>query len=256
MPGMGFTLEGPVLRGELVRLEPLDHRHAPDLAVAAEEDRGSFGFTWVPRAAEVGAYIDEQHARAAAGRLAPYAQVSMESGRAVGATAFWDPRLWPDRGELCAIEVGFTWLATSAQGTGVNTEAKLLLFQHAFETWQVARVDLKTDARNSRSRAAIENVGARFEGVLRNWSKSWAPGEDGLLRDSAIFSITAQEWPERRAGLEQRLAGILERRSTPPSSRRPASRAAPAAPSAERSTRAGPPLDVRYRRPDAEEFAD
>jgi N-acetyltransferase len=71
--------------------------------------------------------------------------------------------------------------------------------------WGVARVDLKSDARNERSRAAIEAVGARFEGVLRNWSQSWAPGEDGRLRDSAMFSITSEEWPERRAMLERRL---------------------------------------------------
>ncbi|MFE6805045.1 GNAT family N-acetyltransferase [Streptomyces sp. NPDC057681] len=208
---MSFTLEGPVLEGTLVRLEPLEHRHAADLAAAAEEDRSSYRFTWVPTAAEVEGYIDAQLARAAAGKLAPYAQVDQTSGRAVGATAYWDPRPWPTRSGLCAIEVGFTWLTASAQGTGVNTEAKYLLFRHAFENWEVARVDLKTDARNGRSRAAIEGVGARFEGVLRNWSRSWAPGEDGQLRDSAIFSITAAEWPECQARLEQRIARVLAR---------------------------------------------
>ncbi|NEC87405.1 GNAT family N-acetyltransferase [Streptomyces sp. SID12501] len=205
---MGFTLDGPVLEGSLVRLEPLDRRHAPDLAAAAEEDRGSYRFTWVPTAAEVGGYIDAQLARAAEGKLAPYAQVDRASGRAVGVTAYWDPRPWPEGEGLCAIEVGFTWLAASAQGTGLNTEAKYLLFRHAFENWDVARVDLKTDARNGRSRAAIERAGARFEGVLRNWSRSWVPGEDGRLRDSAIFSITAEEWPDCRAGLEQRLTRV------------------------------------------------
>jgi RimJ/RimL family protein N-acetyltransferase len=180
--------------------------------MAVEEDRSSYRFTWVPTAAEVEGYIDAQLARAAAGKLAPYAQVDQVSGRAVGATAYWDPRLWPDRDGLCAIEVGFTWLAASAQGTGVNAEAKYLLFRHAFENWGVARVDLKTDARNGRSRAAIEAAGARFEGVLRNWSRSWAPGEDGQLRDSAIFSITAAEWPDCRTRLEQRTALVPERR--------------------------------------------
>ncbi|MYS22896.1 Protein N-acetyltransferase, RimJ/RimL family [Streptomyces sp. DvalAA-14] len=210
---MGFMLEGPVLEGARVRLEPLEHRHAADLAAAAEEDRASYRYTWVPGPAEVGAYIDAQLARAAAGKLAPYAQVDRVSGRAIGATAYWDPRLWPAGDSLCAIEVGFSWLAASAQGTGVNTEAKYLLFRHAFENWAVARLDLKTDARNSRSRAAIEAVGARFEGVLRNWSASWAPGEDGRLRDSAIFSITAAEWPNCRSMLEQRLArGPVSRR--------------------------------------------
>ncbi|WP_329270674.1 GNAT family N-acetyltransferase [Streptomyces sp. NBC_01451] len=205
---MSLTLDGPVLEGSLVRLEPLAHRHAADLARAAEEDRGSYRFTWVPRAAEVGGYIDAQLARAAEGKLAPYAQVDRASGRAVGATAYWDPRPWPEGEGLCAVEVGFTWLAASAQGTGVNTEAKYLLFRHAFENWDVARVDLKTDARNARSRAAIERAGARFEGVLRNWSRSWVPGEDGRLRDSAIFSITAEEWPACRAGLERRLTRV------------------------------------------------
>ncbi|MGW1213657.1 GNAT family N-acetyltransferase [Streptomyces sp. NPDC002499] len=203
---MTFELRGPVLVGESVRLEPLEQRHAADLAVAAEEDRDTYAFTWVPRADEVGAYIDAQLARAATGRLAPYAQVSLATGRAVGATSYWEPRSWLAEDRLDAVEVGFTWLARSAQGTGVNSEAKLLLFRHAFEEWGVARVDLKTDARNSRSRAAIESVGARFEGVLRNWSRSWAPGEDGRLRDSAIYSVTAEEWPECRGRLEARVA--------------------------------------------------
>lgn len=202
---MGFELKAPVLAGELVRLEPLDHRHAAELAVAAEENRGSYAFTWVPRADQVQAYIDAQLGRAATGQLAPYAQVSTATGRAVGVTAFWEPRSWLTDDQLDAVEVGFTWLASSAQGTGVNAEAKLLLFRHAFEVWGVSRVDLKTDARNDRSRAAIQSVGARFEGVLRNWSRSWAPGEDGRLRDSAIYSITAEEWEECRAGLEKRL---------------------------------------------------
>lgn len=207
---MGFTLEGPVLEGRLVRLEPLGHHHAADLAVAAEEDRSAYGHTWVPEAGEVGDYIDAQLERKASGRLTPYAQHWRRTGRAVGATAFWDPRIQPDTGELFAVEIGFTWLAASAQGTGINAEAKLLLFQQAFETWEVARVDLKTDARNRRSRAAIEATGARFEGVLRNWSKSWAPGEHGRLRDSAMYSVVADEWPETKANLLARIDRTLQ----------------------------------------------
>jgi RimJ/RimL family protein N-acetyltransferase len=140
--------------------------------------------------------------------MVPYAQIQISSGRAMGATAYWDPRLWPRRGELCAVEIGFTWLAGSVQGTGINQEAKLLLFRHAFEEWRAVRVDLKTDARNMRSRAAIEALGARFEGVLRNWSQSWAPGEEGQLRDSAMYSVIASEWPECRRRLEERLARL------------------------------------------------
>ncbi|MGV9886158.1 GNAT family N-acetyltransferase [Streptomyces sp. NPDC003395] len=212
---MGFTLNGPVLEGTLVRLEPLEHRHAAGLAEAAEENRETYAFTWVPRADEIERYLDAQLARAAAGRLAPYAQVSRATGRVVGTTSYWDPRSWRDEDRLDAVEIGFTWLAASAQGTGINAEAKLLLFRHAFEEWAVARVDLKTDARNARSRAAIESVGARFEGVLRNWSRSWAPGEDDRLRDSAIFSITADEWPDRRTRLEQRVARFTGGRAAP-----------------------------------------
>ncbi|MFG3052991.1 GNAT family N-acetyltransferase [Kitasatospora sp. NPDC048239] len=205
---MAFAFEGPELEGALVRLEPLDRRHTAGLAEAAEEERSGYRFTWVPRAAEVGEYVESQLAKAAAGTVVPYAQVERATGRVVGATAFLDPRVWaPGEGEgLFAVEVGYTWLAASAQGTGVNSESKLLLFRHAFENWGVARLDLKTDARNSRSRAALSGVGARFEGVLRNWSRSWAPGEAGRLRDSAMFSITAEEWPDCRARLEKRVA--------------------------------------------------
>ncbi|MEU6168007.1 GNAT family N-acetyltransferase [Streptomyces tanashiensis] len=210
---MGFTGEGPVLEGAFVRLEPLGHHHAAGLAEAAGEERDSYGYTWVPGRDEFRAYVDAQLGRAADGTVVPYAQVDPADGRVVGATAFLDPRPWPSGEGLCAVEIGYTWLAASAQGTGVNAEAKYLLFRHAFESWEVARVDLRTDARNARSRAAIASAGASFEGVLRNITRSWAPGEEGRLRDSAVFSIIAGEWPERRAALEARLAGIRERRA-------------------------------------------
>lgn len=218
---MTFALKGPVLEGTLVRLEPLDHRHASDLAAAAREDRGTYDFTSVPGPDEVGAYIDDHLATAATGRLAPYAQVSLATGRAVGATAYWEPRSWRTDDALDAVEVGFTWLARSTQGTGVNAEAKLLLFRHAFEVWGVSRVDLKTDARNRRSRAAIEKTGARFEGVLRNWSRSFVPGEEGRLRDSAIYSITAPEWPGCRERLEDRVRAAGARSAWTPSAEVP-----------------------------------
>ncbi|MFE5596754.1 GNAT family N-acetyltransferase [Streptomyces sp. NPDC056549] len=211
---MGFTGEGPVLEGAFVRLEPLGHHHAAGLAEAAEENRDTYGFTWVPGRDAAGAYVDGQLGRAADASVVPFAQVDPATGRVLGATAFLDPRPWPSGEGLSAVEIGYTWLAASAQGTGVNAEAKYLLLRHAFESWGVARVDLKTDARNARSRAAIAAVGASFEGVLRNFARSWAPGEEGRLRDSAVFSIIAEEWPGRRAALEERLAGIRERRAS------------------------------------------
>jgi N-acetyltransferase len=173
--------------------------------VAAEEDRGSYGFTLVPRASEVGGYLSAQFARAAQG-LIPFAQIRRADGRAVGCTAYWDPRSWPGRDDLRAIEIGFTWLSPSAQGSGINTEAKLLMMSHAFDNLRVARVDFKTDARNMRSQRAIEALGATFEGVLRNWSKSWAPGEEGRLRDSAMSSVIAPEWNAVKSRLIARLA--------------------------------------------------
>ena len=116
----------PVLEGTLVRLEPLAVGHTADLAAAADEERGSYGFTLVPPGSEIGAYLDAQFERTAQG-LIPFAQVRQADGRAVGCTAYWDQRFWPGRDELRAIEIGFTWLSASAQGTGINAEAKLLL---------------------------------------------------------------------------------------------------------------------------------
>jgi RimJ/RimL family protein N-acetyltransferase len=187
-----MRLDVPLLHGSLARLEPLTMEHAPDLARAAEQDRSSYAFTMVPRADEAKAYVAAQRAREG---VTPFAQVRQQDGMAVGCTSYCNPRTWPDRQDLCAIEIGWTWLAASAQGTGINAEAKFLLFSYAFDTLGVARVDLKTDARNEQSRRALERLGARFEGVLRNWSTSWAPGEEGMLRDSAMFSLVAAEWP-------------------------------------------------------------
>jgi RimJ/RimL family protein N-acetyltransferase len=206
------SLDVPVLAGSLVRLEPLSPGHVPGLMRAAEEGRAEYGFTWVPRASEVSGYVATQLARAG---LTPFAQVRVSDGQPVGCTAYADVRTWPGRDDPCAVEVGFTWLAVSAQGTGINAEAKLLLLTYAFETLGVARVDLKTDARNARSRRAIEALGARLEGVLRNWSASWAPGEEGMLRDSAMFSVIAAEWPAVRPALAARVARKSAAASSP-----------------------------------------
>jgi N-acetyltransferase len=208
---MQLWFDVPVLDGSLVRLEPLSDRHTDDLAVAAEEDRGSYDFTLVPRASEVGDYLAAQFERTGQG-LIPFAQIRQADGRAVGCTAYWEPRYWPGQDDLRAIEIGFTWLAASAQSSGINAEAKLLLMDYAFGTLRVERVDLKTDARNLRSRRAIEALGATFEGVLRSYSMSWAPGEEGRLRDSAMYSVIAPEW----SAVKDRLAARLRGRSPGP----------------------------------------
>jgi len=186
-----------------VRLEPLNAGHVPGLMLAAEEDRSAYDWTTVPRAGEVADYVTTALAREG---LTPFAQIRVRDGAPVGCTAYWDLRAWPDREDLAAVNIGWTWLAASAQRTGINAEAKLLLLTHAFEELGTVRVDLTTDARNQRSREAIGRLGARFEGVLRNWSRSHAPGEEGMLRDTAMFSITAAEWPEVKGALIARIA--------------------------------------------------
>jgi RimJ/RimL family protein N-acetyltransferase len=184
----------PALVGPVVRLEPLAERHIPDLVAAAGEDRSSYAFTSVPDRAGMPGYVRELLDDPSA---VPFAQVRVADGRAVGGTRYHNLR-YAGGAAPYAVEIGGTWLAGSAQGTGLNKAAKLLLLTHAFETWAVARVDLLTDARNARSRAAIASLGATFEGVLRSWQPSRAPGEDDLLRDSALFSIVAAEWPAVR----------------------------------------------------------
>lgn len=202
---MPAQLDVPTLEGVLVRLEPLSTSHVGDLALAAEEDRSAYGYTFVPRADQVEDYVIFHLERRDAGLMAPFAQIRLRDGRAVGCTAYWDPRPWPTRQELAAIMIGWTWLAGSAQRSGINVESKLLLFTYAFEALGVVRVDLATDARNQRSQRAIAGLGAQFEGFLRSWSRSHAPGEEGLLRDSAMFSVIDSEWPSVKAHLLGRL---------------------------------------------------
>jgi RimJ/RimL family protein N-acetyltransferase len=197
-------IDATVLEGALVRLEPLRSGHVPGLMAAAEEDRSAYAWTSVPRAGGVADYVA---ARLARDGLTPFAQIRVSDGAPVGCTNLMNPRSWPGREELCAVEIGGTWLAASAQRTGINAEAKLLLLTYAFEELGVARVEWVTDARNLTSRRAIEALGARFEGVLRNWSPSRAPGEEGQLRDSAVFSVVDTEWPAVQSALSARVAG-------------------------------------------------
>jgi RimJ/RimL family protein N-acetyltransferase len=206
--------DAPTLHGTLVRLEPLTTGHVSDLAQAAEEDRTAYAFTLVPRADAVEAYVHAHLERAALGAFLPFAQIRLTDQRAVGCTAFGNPRTWPGRADVCAVEIGWTWLAGSAQRTGINVEAKLLLLQHAFAELGLARVDIKTDARNERSRRAIAGLAAQFEGVLRSWSESWAPGEEGKLRDSAMYSVVAAEWPSCETHLRKKLADFAAKGAT------------------------------------------
>jgi len=207
------VLTAPVLTGAHVELQPLASTHLDDLVSAAAEDTQTYGFTTVPAGREAMArYADELLEARDRGETIPFAQVSLEEQRAVGVTRYLTLRSRTAHDLPYAVEVGGTWLAASAQGTRVNREAKLLLMTHAFETWRVGRVDFKTDARNERSRAALLSIGASFEGVLRSWQASHVAGEDDKLRDSAMYSVVAAEWPTVRAGLQARMRGTVRPR--------------------------------------------
>lgn len=135
-------------------------------------------------------------ALARASARAPNTDSIEDTGEVVGTTRFYEIRA-NDR----AVAIGYTWLSASAQRTAVNTESKLLLLTHAFEHWQCVRVELITDLLNQQSRAAILRLGAKEEGILR--SQMIMP--NGRIRDSVVFSIIREEWPEVRARLEVKL---------------------------------------------------
>jgi RimJ/RimL family protein N-acetyltransferase len=201
-----MALTVPTLSGSRVRLEPLTGHHADGLVAAAGENRETYSFTTVPRGrAGVDAYLRAIADATAAGETLAFAQVRVSDGAPVGVTRYLSFRFADGQPNPYAVEVGGTWLAASAQRTGINVEAKLLLLDYAFDVWEVGRVDFKTDARNERSRTAIEAIGATFEAVLRNWQPSHADGEEGLLRDTAMFAIVAADWPEVRSRLVARL---------------------------------------------------
>jgi RimJ/RimL family protein N-acetyltransferase len=200
-----------VLEGRHVRLEPLGVGHARDLLAAARGPRETYAFTTVPadEPSMVG-YIEAALRDQEAGRALPFATVAKATGRVVGSTRFGNIEFWPwlpgnanQRGRDVpdVVEIGWTWLAADVQRTPVNTEAKLLMLAHAFETWRVHRVSLMTDARNERSRRAILRLGARFDGVLR----AARPASDGGIRDTAAFSILEDEWPAVKTQLQSRL---------------------------------------------------
>ena len=199
-----MTLEVGLLAHELLRLEPLSSAHVAGMIEAASPEGDPAGLAQIPTPQTAAVYVEQQLAKAADGEFAPFAQV-LPSGRVVGHTSYLTPRWWPGSERLLAVEIGTTWLHPSVQGTAVNSVAKLLLLTHAFETWGVVRVDIKTDARNARARAGIRAVGASFEGILRNWQPSQAHGETDRPRDTAMHAIVADEWPSARRTLVARI---------------------------------------------------
>jgi N-acetyltransferase len=193
----GTGWQAPPLEGRIVRLEPLEPGHADGLWEASRDPRT---WRWLsilqPTTRDsFDAWIETAVAARDAGVEIPL--VTLHGKQVVGSTRFLALRP-----EHRSVEIGWTWLHPSAWGTGANVEAKLLMLGHAFETWGCRRVELKTDARNDRSRGAMEAMGATFEGIHRHHMLV----RGGENRDSAWYSVTDDEWPGVREGLAARLA--------------------------------------------------
>ncbi len=200
------------LQGVHVRLEPLDHRHAEGLASASSFDPSLYKWSPVPQGvAEASCYVKTALSWRDAGTAVPFAVVRCQDAAVIGSTRFFNLEFWawpsnhPLHGRRVpdACEIGYTWFTRSALRTAANTESKLLMLRHAFEVWQALRVCLHTDVRNQRSRAAIERIGGKFEGILR----AHRMAADYVPRDSARFSIIAAEWPS----VKQNLIQLLDR---------------------------------------------
>jgi len=205
-------VESVTLSGRFVRLEPLDRVHLDGLVAAAAVDPSLYQWSLVPQGKDQAArYIDAAIAGRDAGTVLPFATIRVADGSVIGSTRFFDMERWawpqghPRHGQsdpdVC--EIGYTWLTQSAIRTAANTEAKFLMLTHAFESWNMLRVCLHTDARNQRSRAAIERIGGKFEGILR----AHRLAADFTPRDSARFAIVATDWPD----VKKRIAVFLDR---------------------------------------------
>lgn len=208
-----MSAEGIVLPGQHVRLESLERRHIIPLAeAAATGDRELYAWSPVPRGEdELAEYVETALKWREVGSALPFAVVRVADNIVIGSTRFFNLERWawppghPSHGRSVpdACEIGYTWYAASAIRTAANTESKFLMLTYAFENWQVLRVCLHTDARNARSRAAIERIGGQFEGILR----AHRMAADFIARDSARYSIIAAEWP----AVKERLQKLMNR---------------------------------------------
>jgi RimJ/RimL family protein N-acetyltransferase len=186
-----------VLESARVRLEPLAPEHADALrAAAADGALWNLRVTSVPEPADTEAYIEAALAGQAAAHMLPFAVRERATGRIVGSTRYHDIVPAVER-----LEIGYTWYAASRQRSFVNTECKLLLMAHAFETLGARLVGWRTDNFNFASQRAIERLGARRDGVLRHH----ALRRDGTVRDTVMYSLAAGEWPEVKAQLRWQL---------------------------------------------------
>jgi len=193
---MHAWLQPVTLAGRHVRLEPLTREHAPALEdAAADGELHRLWVTSVPAPGNALAYVETALAQQGQGRALPFV-VRDAAGVVVGTTRYCNAEPAHRR-----LEIGYTWYAARVQRTALNTEAKRLLLAHAFETLDCIAVELRTHWHNRRSRAAIERLGAKQDGVLRNHMIM----PDGTFRDTVVYSVIAGEWPTVRRGLDWRL---------------------------------------------------
>jgi RimJ/RimL family protein N-acetyltransferase len=193
-----ITVRPVTLEGHGVRLEPLTLDHHDDLATAAADGRlWELWFTSVPEPDGTRTYIQDALAGRDAGHMLPWAVRDLATGTLAGSTRFHDIVPAVDR-----VEIGYTWYSARWQRTHVNTACKLLLLEHAFDALDCRVVGLRTDNFNLRSQRAIEGLGAKKDGVIRQFQTR----RDGTVRDTVIYSILATEWPDVRRHLELRVA--------------------------------------------------
>jgi RimJ/RimL family protein N-acetyltransferase len=190
---MSFV-EPVILCANGVRLEPLHVEHELGLsAAAADGELWKLRLTWVPAPDETRSYIDEALFACAAGHRFPFAVIEENTGAVLGTTSYHD--ILP---VVKRVEIGFTWYAKRAQRTHVNTTCKLLLLRHAFDTLGCHVVGWRVDNFNFASQRAVERLGAKKDGVIRGQ----APRRDGTIRDTVMYSLRRDEWPEVHAHLQ------------------------------------------------------
>ncbi|MCL4761786.1 MAG: GNAT family N-acetyltransferase [Burkholderiales bacterium] len=190
---MARFVDPVVLEGAHARLEPLAREHAADLARAcADGELWALWYTSVPRPDGVEAYVEAALAMREEKGAMPFVVRERASGAVVGSTRYFNVEAAHRR-----LEIGHTWYAKRAQRTGVNTECKLLLLAHAFEKLRCIAVEFRTSWFNHASQRAIERLGAKRDGVLRNHMIL----PDGTLRDTVVYSILDSEWPAVRRHL-------------------------------------------------------
>jgi N-acetyltransferase len=209
MPWSAQSLQSTTLIGQHATLVPLEHEQLKDLTAAAQDGAlWQHWYTSVPSPEQMQSEVQRRLGLQKVGSMQPFAVIDMREGvpthgKAVGMTTYMNIDA-PNR----RLEIGSTWYAQSVQRSSINTECKLMLLTHAFEEKNCIAVEFRTHWFNQQSRAAIERLGAKLDGVLRNHSINRHPDADGTLRDTCVYSIVASEWTSVKAHLKYRLSRI------------------------------------------------